>query len=117
MYAKACGLTISPQSRVIATGGASANKAILQVIADVFNAAVYVTDVPNSAALGGCYRALYALQPEGTSFSAVITPPPERQPVCVCQPSVGSQQVYSKMLDRYKMLEERVTKLFMSHNK
>ena len=29
----------------------------LQIIADIFNTPVYTIDVPNSAALGGCYRA------------------------------------------------------------
>ena len=36
---------------------------ICQVIADVFNTSVYVTDVPNSASLGGCYRAIYGRSP------------------------------------------------------
>ena len=28
-----------------------------QIIADIFNLPVYTIDVPNSSALGGCYRA------------------------------------------------------------
>jgi len=32
---------------------------ILQVLADVFGVTVYTTDVPNSASLGGCYRAKF----------------------------------------------------------
>lgn len=47
-------------SKVIATGGTSTNVAILQVLSDVFGVSVYVTDVPNSAALGGCYRAMHS---------------------------------------------------------
>ena len=30
---------------------------IFKVIADIFNRPVYTRDVPNSAPLGGCYRA------------------------------------------------------------
>ena len=30
---------------------------LLQAMADIFRTPVYVIDVPNSAALGGCYRA------------------------------------------------------------
>lgn len=32
---------VASNSRIIATGGASANKAMLQVLSDVFNAPVY----------------------------------------------------------------------------
>ncbi len=43
-----------------ATGGASANRAILQVMADVFGADVYQLDVGNSACLGAALRAFHA---------------------------------------------------------
>ena len=32
-----------------------------QVFADIFNVPVYTKDVPNSAALGGCYRAKHGM--------------------------------------------------------
>jgi xylulokinase len=43
-----------------ATGGASANREILQVMADVFGAEVYQLEVANSAALGAAIRAAHA---------------------------------------------------------
>jgi xylulokinase len=43
-----------------ATGGASANRAILQIMADVFGAKVYQLAVTNSAALGAALRAVHA---------------------------------------------------------
>lgn len=43
-----------------ATGGASANREILQVMADVFGAQVYQFEVTNSAALGAALRAAHA---------------------------------------------------------
>src|SRR5205814_3481433 len=43
-----------------ATGGASANRAILQVMADVFGSDVYQFDVGNSACLGAALRAFHA---------------------------------------------------------
>uniref|UniRef100_A0A8C2IFF0 Xylulose kinase n=1 Tax=Cyprinus carpio TaxID=7962 RepID=A0A8C2IFF0_CYPCA len=43
---------------LLATGGASSNKDILQVLSDVFNAPVYTIDVTDSACLGCAYRAL-----------------------------------------------------------
>jgi xylulokinase len=45
---------------IYATGGAAINRAILQVMADVFGADVYQFDVTNSAALGAALRAYHA---------------------------------------------------------
>lgn len=42
-HAEDFGFVIGPKTRIIATGGASSNKAILQVLADVFNSPVYVS--------------------------------------------------------------------------
>jgi xylulokinase len=50
-----------------ATGGASANRAILQTMADVFGAAVYQLEVGNSAALGAALRAAHADMSTGHS--------------------------------------------------
>uniref|UniRef100_A0A8D0HPG7 Xylulose kinase n=1 Tax=Sphenodon punctatus TaxID=8508 RepID=A0A8D0HPG7_SPHPU len=44
---------------ILATGGASHNKDILQVLSDVFNAPVYTIDTANSACLGCAYRAIH----------------------------------------------------------
>jgi xylulokinase len=43
-----------------ATGGAAANRSILQTMADVFGATVYQLEVPNSAAVGAALRAAHA---------------------------------------------------------
>lgn len=53
------GLNVSSNMRILATGGASMNLSILQVLADVFNATVYVQEKPNSAAIGAAYLARY----------------------------------------------------------
>jgi len=47
---------------IYATGGASANREILQIMADVHNADVYQFEVGNSAALGAALRAAHAHQ-------------------------------------------------------
>jgi len=47
-------------STIYATGGASANREILQVMADVQNADVYQFEVGNSAGLGAALRAAHA---------------------------------------------------------
>lgn len=46
-------------STIYATGGASANREILQIMADVHNADVYQFEVGNSAALGAALRAAH----------------------------------------------------------
>jgi xylulokinase len=45
---------------IYATGGASANRQILQVMADVFNARVFQLEIGNSAVLGAALRARHA---------------------------------------------------------
>ena len=54
------GVNEGPLERIIATGGAATNRAIVQVIADVFGAEVYSLDVGNSACLGAALRAYHA---------------------------------------------------------
>lgn len=46
--------------RIYATGGAAANREILQVIADVFNADVFQFESTDSAAMGAALRAYQA---------------------------------------------------------
>ncbi len=48
-------------TRVFATGGASANRELLQVMANVFGCPVYRSDVANSAALGAALRAAHGV--------------------------------------------------------
>lgn len=49
-----------PPATILATGGGSRNRGILQVLADVFQAEVRTLKVGNSAALGGALRAAHA---------------------------------------------------------
>jgi xylulokinase len=57
LHSRWMGVTVDT---IHATGGASANRAILQVMADVFGADVYQLEVGNSAALGAAVRAFHA---------------------------------------------------------
>jgi xylulokinase len=56
----AAGISAGTTDRIIATGGASVNPAILQVMANVFGVPVDRLDVENSAALGAALRAYHA---------------------------------------------------------
>lgn len=64
-HSQSLGLDLTKINRVLVTGGASTNKAILQVIADVFHTPVYtLEELSNSACLGGAYLAKYAYELE-----------------------------------------------------
>ncbi|XP_018544077.1 xylulose kinase isoform X1 [Lates calcarifer] len=107
LHAERLGYSIIPGTRVLATGGASSNKEILQVLSDVFNAPVYTIDLSNSTCLGSAYRALHGLVAEsGVSFFDVVKKAPE--PRLVATPHPTAQEVYNHMLKRYARLEDRV---------
>ena len=46
------GYSFGENTRIVATGGASANKSILQVCSDVFDAPVYIQKTTEAALLG-----------------------------------------------------------------
>uniref|UniRef100_A0A8C2IFZ6 Xylulose kinase n=1 Tax=Cyprinus carpio TaxID=7962 RepID=A0A8C2IFZ6_CYPCA len=92
VHAEKLGYKILAGTRVLATGGASSNKDILQVLSDVFNAPVYTIDVTDSACLGCAYRALHALEAEtGASFTETLRNAPE--PQLAVRPTPGAQEV------------------------
>lgn len=49
----------SPPTKIIATGGASANDHILTIIASIFGCNVYTVQKPDSASLGAALRAAH----------------------------------------------------------
>uniref|UniRef100_A0A8C7T0M2 Xylulose kinase n=1 Tax=Oncorhynchus mykiss TaxID=8022 RepID=A0A8C7T0M2_ONCMY len=92
VHAEKLGYKIIPGTRVLATGGASSNKDILQVLSDVFDAPVYTIDVANSACLGCGYRALQGLVAEsGVSFAEAVKKAPEAQ--LAVTPTPGADKV------------------------
>ena len=94
--------------RVIATGGASVNQAILQVMANVFGAPVYRLDVDNSAALGAALRAYHAdrlAAGEPVSWHTVVsgfTDPAAENRIVPDPQAVG---VYADLRRHYASLE------------
>ncbi|XP_061615127.1 xylulose kinase isoform X2 [Phyllopteryx taeniolatus] len=107
LHAEHLGYSVVPGSRILATGGASCNKDILQVLCDVFNAPVYTIDVSDSACLGSAYRALHGvLDQSGISFFDVLKKAPEARLAATPQPR--AQQVYNEMLQRFARLEKKV---------
>ncbi|KAF6020014.1 XYLB [Bugula neritina] len=104
--------------RILATGGASNNSAILQVMSDIFNAPVYTQEVANSASLGAAMIAMHAvkvttdeipytyrLKKKGLQFQRVASPTP------------GSKEIYDIMAKRYRNLEKQVIQMHSSKAK
>ncbi|XP_066572721.1 xylulose kinase [Amia ocellicauda] len=107
VHAEQLGYKIIPGTRVLATGGASSNTDILQVLADVFNAPVFTIDTANSACLGCAYRARHGLiADQGVRFSEAVRDAPE--PRLAVTPMPGAEQVFVPLLKRYAELEEKV---------
>ncbi|KAG8521537.1 Xylulose kinase, partial [Galemys pyrenaicus] len=92
IHAEGLGYRVMPKTKILATGGASRNRDILQVLADVFGAPVYVIDTTNSACVGSAYQAFHGLA-AGTdvSFSEVMKLAPN--PKLAATPTPGASQV------------------------
>lgn len=102
---------ISPKvTTILATGGAAANREILQVIADVFDAEVVRGTPRNSASLGAALRAYHAeRRAEGTLLEwedvvAGFTAPDAALRV---RPDPASVAVYARVLPGYEAFETR----------
>jgi len=100
---------LMPQ-KILATGGASVNKSLLQVMADVFGTRVYVSSQPNSASLGAAYRALHgwhcAHAHRFIPFKKVVRAASSFTPAA--EPDRAKHCIYTTMLKRYAQLEKQV---------
>ncbi|KAH9498196.1 hypothetical protein Btru_007930 [Bulinus truncatus] len=103
VYAEKVGCLLGSNTRIIATGGGSKNKEILQVLADVFNSPVYVKDVPNSACLGCALRAKHTFLSPDVSFSEVAKA--TQPPLLIACPS-SNTDLYSLLCERYNNFEK-----------
>jgi xylulokinase len=76
------------------TGGASRNRGILQILADVFDAQIATLSVANSAALGGALRAAQALEglPWAELYARFVGPDPGGRVVA----APGAHQAYAE---------------------
>jgi xylulokinase len=91
-----------------ATGGAAANRDILQVMADVFGAAVYQLQVGNSAALGAALQAFHgATSADGQRMSWDETVKGFVEPLAgsALLPDPARHEVYKKLIDVYAAYE------------
>ena len=91
-----------------ATGGASVNRAILQVMADVFGADVFRFETRNSACLGAALRAFHAdAQSDGRSvaWEEVVRGLAEPVAASRVRPDRSNHIVYRGLVERYAAFE------------
>ena len=97
-----------PIERIIATGGAAVNRAILQVMANVFGVDVYRLDVENSAALGAALRAYHAdrlAAGEPVSWKTVVSGFTDPNPGHRVSPNPKLVAMYAELRRDYAILE------------
>jgi xylulokinase len=97
-----------PPTRIYATGGASANNEILQIMADVFQAPVFRQETANSAALGAALRAAHAwtLHTRGDADWEQIAAPFTRPvPASEVKPDPAASALYREQLKSYAAFE------------
>jgi xylulokinase len=113
-YSMEMGFHFGEDSKILATGGSSANNAILQVMSDVFNSPVYIQRTTEAACLGAAYRAKYVLylfevknrgDAQYESYHDYIKKICDQKHLYiqrVCEPHSDSNEIYGPMLERYK---------------
>lgn len=113
-FAMEMGFNFGENSKILATGGSSANNAILQVMSDVFNSPVYIHRTTEAACLGAAYRAKYVLYMDEAknrgdakweSYHEFIKKICDQKHLYiqrVCEPHSDSEKIYEAMLERYR---------------
>eukprot|EP00931_Biecheleriopsis_adriatica_P076974 TRINITY_DN50621_c0_g1_i1.p1 TRINITY_DN50621_c0_g1~~TRINITY_DN50621_c0_g1_i1.p1 ORF type:complete len:561 (-),score=132.82 TRINITY_DN50621_c0_g1_i1:25-1707(-) len=111
-FAQGIGTDPAEVKRIIATGGASANKGILQVLADVFGVPVLTLEQSDSASMGAAFRACQGHRSLGApggfvSFPEVMSTGKLNYKEGA-NPAEGAKEVYTSMLGRFKELQDKV---------
>ena len=106
---------VTKANKILATGGASQNKAILQVLSDVFGANVYCIDTADSATKGAALRALhgYKCKEMGkfVSFREIVESVGGPQYTLAAEPNMKHTEIYTKLLPRRQKLEDSLPRL------
>jgi xylulokinase len=96
--------------QIVATGGASVNREMLQIIADVFGAEVYQSSVTNSAALGAALRALHGdwrASGREVSWDDTVRGLTDPDAPTRIQPHPDRHQIYRALLPAYAAFESQ----------
>jgi xylulokinase len=97
-------------SCVVATGGAAANRELLQVMADVFDAEVIRSKAGNAAALGAALRAFHAdrlASGRPIEWEEAVAGITEPDPAACVAPRAEGAAVYRELRRRYAEAENR----------
>lgn len=95
-------------STIYATGGASGNRDVLQIMADVFNARVFPSPVRASAALGAALRAWHAhdhAHGRAISWADVVRDLSTPNPSTAIEPGDAATNVYPQLKRAYAAFE------------
>jgi xylulokinase len=95
--------------QILATGGASTNSAIVQVMADVFNCPVHRIEISKSAALGAALRAAHAYHRQTGKpipWETLVAGFTEPVAGSVLTPNKRAVAVYQKLLPKYAKAEQ-----------
>ena len=84
---------------ILVTGGASKNRGLLRVLADVFQATILPLSVSNSSALGGALRAAHAVEGRAWSDLYAAFCPPER--ALAVTPDASSRPAYDLLATNF----------------
>ncbi|TFF99661.1 MAG: carbohydrate kinase [Promethearchaeota archaeon] len=102
-----------PPKTIHATGGAAANRDILQIAADIFQTPIIKYKYPNSAALGAALRAAKSYYDENVrfipwkNFGIELI---ETQKMEIIRPNPKNKELYDNMATLYKKYENYVLK-------
>ena len=94
---------------IYATGGASANQAILQIIADIFRTPIKRFNITNSASLGAAFRCMKSyidFTREGQKWSEIFEDFINTQKSISIKPRIEYSELYSDMVELYKKYED-----------
>uniref|UniRef100_A0A336MTQ5 Xylulose kinase n=1 Tax=Culicoides sonorensis TaxID=179676 RepID=A0A336MTQ5_CULSO len=120
------GFNFGEKTRILATGGASNNKSILQVLADVFNASVYTQKTAEAALHGAAFRAAYGhymMTKAATinrsddennkilSYHDFVLNFVSKNTQKMCEPSKDAFEIYEPMIARYREMVEVLLKI------
>ncbi|MFX0156314.1 MAG: xylulokinase [Candidatus Hodarchaeota archaeon] len=100
-------------NEIYATGGASANKEILQVVANIFNTKVRMFELTDSAALGAAFRAVksyYDSIDKIKCWDEIINKFIDFQNCVVVDPNREYTKLYDDMLILYRKYEDFILK-------
>ncbi|XP_044761174.1 xylulose kinase-like isoform X2 [Coccinella septempunctata] len=104
LYSERIGFKIGEGTKILATGGASSNKSLLQVLSDTFGSPVYTQKNLNSAMIGAAYQAILGYTREKKE---TVSLPEPLTPKLVCEPYRDSEEIYGPMVQNLKNIVTR----------